>query len=91
MKRKEKMKPNSLVMYVGGQCEPGKVLYPLSKTKVYTVERIVPHICENTGRTLPFLFPVETDGYSFLATMFVGIDPPKEINLEEILTVETWN
>lgn len=90
------MKPNSLVVYVGGQCEFGKSVAPLKLNKVYTVYSVANELYDDgtIGRPVIYLDEmmyiredVQNRPYAFVQHMFREIDPPREINLEEIIKI----
>jgi len=75
------MQKGSLVKYIGGQCEFGKLVYPLSKEEVYTISGI--YLGLFLGQAKGAVTLEEADGYGFIMNMFEEIQPP--ITSEEIL------
>ena len=89
------MKPNSLVVYTGGQCDYGKSVAPLKLFGIYTISEVIDHTPTYLTAPVPYfrlhempqLCEKTGEPYAFIYHMFKEIDPPREINLEEIIKI----
>lgn len=80
------MTENSLVIYIGGQNQSDEII--LSKDAIYTVS----YCCHGNfgGVWLPAVYLYETgDVYAFYEGLFKEIDPPQNINIEELISQTT--
>lgn len=81
------MQVNSLVAYVGGQDVGGRKIYPLSREAVYTVSNVC-HGKFSDGIKPAVKLAEAGDVWAFDSKMFAEIDPPVNINIDEILNQE---
>lgn len=81
------MQPGSLVEHIGGQDPIGKQMYELKKEVVYTVSWVGESIFSGVRRSAISL--EEIAGFEFVVEMFREIQPPIEINIDEIIKQST--
>lgn len=81
------MKVNSLVQYVSGQDAAGQRLSPLSTSDIYTVSCICNGKFSDGWK--PAIYLVEKGNvYAFRKSMFKEVQPPMNINVNEICNNE---
>ncbi len=85
------MKKNSLVKYIGGQDKFSKKVCPLKKDEIYTVKSTCQGKFGNKWKKAIFLEEVLNDKMAFDISLFVEVQSPMTIDLNEIFQSQKYS